>query len=477
MLTDIELGERRVDRRVSFIDRMTPTRGSKTSPRTNTFATIAGARDRTVEASLSALTDDERQRQDCLLALIVGDNLIKGSLADACIWYSRFLRHKLISHWHLLAPTLVGLDDDSTGPRQGDLVVAFNFAITVARLLKTQSNLALAEIVDGLENEQQLKQQLDSERALHNQAVFAVTGWLTMIYEAVNKPEADKLEITRTSTASSGRTHPLTTRKIRSHSQGFDHVDRSLEYLLSKFGDLIPGPKVSSLAELGEATELASEAINVQTLCFHHLNTVVEIKIEWVTSHALHLEFDSGRKTLKLFQYPSFARLMSEAEKNGLLSKIFNDHAAANCEDVQTPEVPASEYFEEILLSYRLIFGLDEKSWRSFSRIMTAMEEQEVPGDLPFVWDPLLQVLCGKSATSEEAQRIYDDIEASEPAKTYPYTEFPFFSKRLIALQDFVKQHQPQNVRSLLNDKRDVAAWYTLWSNQVCHLLLSLEPL
>ncbi|KAH7407371.1 hypothetical protein BKA64DRAFT_413789 [Cadophora sp. MPI-SDFR-AT-0126] len=463
MPTDIELGERRIDRRVSFIDRMTTTRNARSSPRNNTFATIASARDRTGEA----LTDDERQRQDYLLALIVGDNLIKGSLADACIWYSRFLRHKFISHWHLLAPTLVGLDDDSTGPKQGDLVVVYNFVITVARLLKTQSNLALAEVVDGCENEQQLKQQLDSERALHNQAVFAVTGWLTMIFESVSKPEADKLEITRTSTASTGKTNPLTTRKIRSHSQGFDHVDRSLDYLLSKFGDLIPGPRTSSPAELSETAEPASEAINVQTLCFHTLHSVVEVKIEWVTSHALHLEFDSGKKTLKLFQYPSFARLMTEAKKNGLLSKVFNDHAATNCEDVQTPEVPASEYFEEILLSYRLIFGLDERSWRSFSKIMTTMEEHEVPGDLPFVWDPLLHTVCGKSASSEEAQRIYDDIEASEPAKTYPYTEFPFFGKRLIALQDFVKQHQPQNVRSLLNDRRDVAAWYTLWNNQI----------
>lgn len=267
----------------------------------------------------------------------MGDNLIKGSLADACIWYSRFLRHKFISHWHLLAPTLIGLDDDSTGPKQGDLVVVYNFAITIARLLKTQSNLALAEIVDGCENEQQLKQQLDSERALHNQAVFAVAGWLSkkrlteqsgtadmclaMVYESVNRPEADKLEITRTSTASSGRTSTFTTRKIWSHSQGFDHVDRSLDYLLSKFGDLIPGPKVPSPAELSETAEPASEAINVQTLCFHTLNSVVEVKIEWVTSHALHLEFDSGKKTLKLFQYPSFARLMTEAKKNGLLSK------------------------------------------------------------------------------------------------------------------------------------------------------------
>jgi hypothetical protein len=58
-------------------------------------------------------------------------------------------------------------------------------------------------------------------------------------------------------------------------------------------------------------------------------------------------------------------------------------------------------------------------------------------------------------------------LDADEPANYYnPQTEFPFFGKRLLELQQFVKQHQPQTVRSLLNDRRDVAAWWALWNNQ-----------
>jgi hypothetical protein len=80
----------------------------------------------------------------------------------------------------------------------------------------------------------------------------------------------------------------------------------------------------------------------------------------------------------------------------------------------------------------------------------------------------MLLILCGKSATSEEARKIYDEIDGNEPANCYdPNTQFPFFRKRLLELQQFVKQHQPQNVRALLNDRRDVAAWYILWNNQV----------
>ena len=149
-------------------------------------------------------------------------------------------------------------------------------------------------------------------------------------------------------------------------------------------------------------------------------------------------------------------------------NSLINDHAANNCEDVSPPDIHAGEFFEEILFSYRLIFGLDDRSWRSFSRIKTTKEEQQVVGDTAMIWDPLLHTLCAKRA--EHAQSIYDDIaaiEASEPPKAYPCAEFPFFGRRLIALQEFVDQHQPQNVRSLLSDRRDVATWYTLWNNQV----------
>ena len=127
-------------------------------------------------------------------------------------------------------------------------------------------------------------------------------------------------------------------------------------------------------------------------------------------------------------------------------------------------------FFEEILLTYRLIFGQDDRSYKAFSRMVPVWEEQRGRTSWETSWacDPMLLILCGKSATSEEARKIYDEIDANEPHNCYnPNTEFPFFGKRLLELQQFVKQHQPQNVRALLNDRRDVAAWYAIWNNQV----------
>jgi hypothetical protein len=123
-----------------------------------------------------------------------------------------------------------------------------------------------------------------------------------------------------------------------------------------------------------------------------------------------------------------------------------------------------------MLLSYRLIFGQDERSYKAFSRMVPVWEEQRGRAHRENMWDcdPMLHTLCGKSSATDDARRIYDEIDASEPTSYYdPNTEFPFFGKRLLELQLFIKQHQPQNLRSLLHDRRNVSAWYTVWSSQV----------
>lgn len=212
-------------------------------------------------------------------------------------------------------------------------------------------------------------------------------------------------------------------------------------------------------------------------MCFNTLQSLAGLKIEWVTSLALHLELDSGKKTLKLFQFPSFCRMMAVERKSNILSRLLNDHAARSSEDVRAPDVPTEEFFVEILLSYRLIFGQDERSWKAFSKMEPVWQEQRGRSSWETTWDcdPMLYVLCGKSPTDEEARQVYEEVEANEPGNYYdPHTEFPFFGKRLLELQQFIQQYEPHNVRSLLNDRRDYAAWYTLWNNQLLILFASI---
>jgi hypothetical protein len=142
-----------------------------------------------------------------------------------------------------------------------------------------------------------------------------------MLYEAVSHPKADKLEVTKTSTSSSGYRNPLVTKKYNNYKQGFDYIDLPLYSLLGRFGDLIPETGVIQSQEQGFSGTRSTEVITVQSVSFNTLQHLAELKIEWVTSLALHLELDSGKKTLKLFQFPSFCRMMAVERKNNIMSR------------------------------------------------------------------------------------------------------------------------------------------------------------
>lgn len=131
------------------------------------------------------MTPQECQKREDLVSFLVGGERIKGSLADSCLWYGQYLQSKFHHHWHLLAPALAGLEDNAQ-PTSGDLVIVYCFVIEVAKLLQARKNLALVEIVDELDNQKLLKPQMDEERAILNQIVFATLGWLSMVQPSIS---------------------------------------------------------------------------------------------------------------------------------------------------------------------------------------------------------------------------------------------------------------------------------------------------
>jgi len=167
-----------------------------------------------------------------------------------------------------------------------------------------------------------------------------------------------------------------------------------------------------------------------------------------------------------------------------ILSRLLNDHAKRLFEDVNPPDIKPALLFEEILRSYRLIFGQDERSWKAFSKILTKLEEDQGQGRSISACDPLLRVLCGQSCASPEARAIYEEIDVRRGAipdgqtmHCNLYTEFPFFGPRLLELQQFDRRCQPQTVRSTQEDKRDVAPWFTLRNKRLLVFLTTFTIL
>lgn len=125
------------------------------------------------------MNDEERTRQDALISFILDGSLIKGTLINCSLWYASYLHTQVRHRWTQITIVFEDLDKESLQPKDGELVVIFDWLLMMARLLKTQPNLTLVDLVDEMDNANMLRQQEDEERAAPNQLAFAAVGWLS----------------------------------------------------------------------------------------------------------------------------------------------------------------------------------------------------------------------------------------------------------------------------------------------------------
>lgn len=100
----------------------------------------------------------------------------------------------------------------------------------------------------------------------------------------------------------------LNPRNFREHSQGFDYFDIPLHQLLSQFGDIIP--EVKPEVARRPSYVAPSENIYLQFVCYGTAWLIARLEIEWVDALSQHLDLDVSRRTLKLFRFPSYCRMM-----------------------------------------------------------------------------------------------------------------------------------------------------------------------
>lgn len=53
-----------------------------------------------------------------------------------------------------------------------------------------------------------------------------------------------------------------------------------------------------------------SKLIYHELVCYGAVRLTAGLEIEWVDSLSLHLDLDASRRTLKLFRFPSYCRMM-----------------------------------------------------------------------------------------------------------------------------------------------------------------------
>jgi hypothetical protein len=126
----------------------------------------------------------------------------------------------------------------------------------------------------------------------------------------------------------------------------------------------------------------------------------------------------------------------------------------------------SNDYFKEVLLSYRLLFGEERRSRRAFRSWLSRWQNEwkSTPDDSKPPADPLLLILGSQSWQSDEARQVYDEIGAADPASPYsPTVDFVFFGKRLLDLQTYVRGYRSNSIVGLLFDTRNLQWWWTFW--------------
>jgi hypothetical protein len=175
---------------------------------------------------------------------------------------------------------------------------------------------------------------------------------------------------------------------------------------------------------------------------------------------------------ITIFPANSFLRLSNK------FIRLFEDNALGTFDTHNSDTANlTSEFARELLLTYRIIFGQDESSFKLFNLEMQRLSKKGGPSITNLVdSDPMLLTLCGQSYDSAAASVIYDDIRSGNAQTFYRPADYPFFGKKLMELQDFVQYHTPQSWSAMWYDrKRNPGHWWAFWVSNSCSLTLCFE--
>ena len=236
-------------------------------------------------------------------------------LDESFNFYCRFLeqRFKAINKSHFL-PCLKGFADGPLEPVL-NLLVMYKLLISMAGLVMSKDNLTLQDMIDG---QDQLDTKYSPTSDLLTQLIFMAFGWMSMLYDPDLNPNPDKLQLSRVTRVKLHRqTSNLKTEYLHTFEQGFHQLQQPLDNLFCVFGMILPSPDRPLATGTGYPSSLkpashdtSSEYLILSFISYYTLVKVAKIRIQWVESLNLHLEFDEGARVLKLFRYPSFCRLM-----------------------------------------------------------------------------------------------------------------------------------------------------------------------
>ncbi|CAI7612735.1 unnamed protein product [Penicillium palitans] len=275
--------------------------------------------------------------------------------------------------------------------------------------------------------------------------VFAALGWCSMLYQAAfNVCSVQELAIHQDSD------QPQSGLVFDMYKVSAELSDRPMSVLLKAFGNLLPARSSNSGYLASETGSMASfwRPLHPEETNAYLLHVLLRVQIRWVDTLALHLDYDKSTRTLSLFRYPSFCLEM-------LLSRglIFSFSSIESFpEDPRANEEEISQFLQEVLLSYRLLFAQSAPSRRLFRQIYTMSDLGNHPAD------SLLFQLCTQKRIGQKLAMLPADKPLYFAAR-----DFPVLYDRIELMANDLKDARPSSILSLMRDRRDTLKYWTFW--------------
>ncbi|KAK4101019.1 hypothetical protein N658DRAFT_567046 [Parathielavia hyrcaniae] len=299
----------------------------------------------------------------------------------------------------------------------------------IERYARDNRGFSVDEVIEYLDSEKSFEDAVphtwDSKRLL----VFAILGWHQLaIHHDAGNPDSGLV--------------------FDEYIVLADMCDRPLHVLLKSFGNLLPARASNTALAAVESSKAAASwtALYPSELNAYLLHALLRVRFRWVDSLALHLDYDRSTRTLSLFSFPSIC-ISQLRERSGTIFAFASTELQPA--DPRADENDIAHLLEEVLLSFRLLFGQSAKSRKLFRHIFNPAE---APFPQPDLLLPLLfsekQPFAGAAEKkwTPRDRRVY-----------YAARDFPVLYERIELLAKELNGVKPKSMGNLLRDRRDTA--------------------
>ena len=335
-----------------------------------------------------------------------------------------------------------GANKESSSPLNSDFLKIFH---AVRRNASEESidHIINALVHDGVFKENDQGQTTD---LIREHMVFAMLGWLSMLYvPSFNDLEDTKWKIYHDPNQPNSR---LIYDTFEVNNYHYNLAAKEKASFLRHFGNLLPACRRDFVLEAGPRDKIASSWSPISPTKFNIqiLSTLLRIRVQWVDTLALHLDYDQTTRTLSLFRYPSFC--VNECSSYGVIYSFASSERGSADPCADSDDI--NGFLRETLLSFRLLFGQSAAGRKHFRRLFKNSPELQENGD------KLLFVLCAES-------RIEHEIVPNDRPIFFLDRDFPVLGGRIKLLMEDLKESRPQGWRQLMRDRRDTVQYWTFW--------------